>query len=77
MMGKVEFDGDVYDARHGGPFDRGSADSYYHRGRRPHYFVGASYQSEEIVPKETDVEYWDYLAGYEYNDQFGDKKDWG
>jgi len=24
-------DRDNYDTRHGGPFDRGSADSYYHR----------------------------------------------
>jgi hypothetical protein len=33
--------------RHGGAFDRGSADSYYH------------------------------MAGYEYNEAHGDKKDWG
>jgi hypothetical protein len=76
MMGKVEFDGDVYDARHGGAFDRGSADSYYGRGKRPHYFVGATYQSDEIIPKQTDPEYWEYLIGYDYNEQFGDKKDW-
>ena len=74
---KVEFGGDVYDARHGGAFDRGSADSYYGRPRRPHYFEGATYDSVEIVPKQTDPEYWDYLAGYDYNEQFGDKKDWG
>jgi hypothetical protein len=74
---KVEFNGDVYDARHGGAFDRGSADSYYHRPRRPHYFEGDTYQSVEITPQQTDPEYWDYLAGYEYNEQFGDKKDWG
>ena len=23
---------------HGGPYDRGSADSYYGRGRDPHYY---------------------------------------
>ena len=34
-----------YDKRHGGPFDRGGADSYYGRGRNPHYFVGATYSS--------------------------------
>ena len=28
--------------RHGGPYDRGSADSYYRRPPRPHYFVGAN-----------------------------------
>ena len=26
-----------YDERHGGPWDRGSADSYYGRGSNPHY----------------------------------------
>jgi hypothetical protein len=72
----VEFDGDVYNARHGGAFDRGSADSYYGRPRKPHYFEGATYQSVEIQPKDTEVEYWEYLAGYDYNEQFGDKKVW-
>ena len=70
-------DGDLYDTRHGGPFDRGSADSYYGRARRPHYFTGDTYQSEEIIPQKTDPEYWEYLVGYDYNEQHGDKKDWG
>ena len=26
----------TYDKRHGGPFDRGGADSYYRRGMNPH-----------------------------------------
>ena len=34
--------------RHGGPYDRGAADNYYHRGFRPHYLVGATYQTDEI-----------------------------
>ena len=25
------------DTRHGGPYDRGSADSYYRRPRNPHF----------------------------------------
>lgn len=67
-----------YDERHGGPFDRGSADSYYHRPRRPHFFVGATYQSEEVTEKDmTPQEIQAYLAGYQWNEQFGDKKDWG
>ena len=72
----VEFNGKTYDARHGGAFDRGSADSYYHRQPRPHFFTGATYSSEEVIPTDTSDAYWDYLAGYEYNEQFGDKKDW-
>ncbi len=67
-----------YDTRHGGPFDRGSADSYYHRDVRPHYFVGDTHNSEEITEeKMTPREIADYLAGYEWNEKFGDKKDWG
>ena len=73
----IEFDGDVYDARHGGAFDRGMADSYYGRGREPHYYTGDTYRSDRIQPKDTEVEYWEYLAGYDYNEQFGDRKIWG
>jgi hypothetical protein len=66
-----------YDTRHGGPFDRGSADSYYGRPRQPHYFNGPTYNSDRI--KEglmTREEIQAYLAGYQYNEQFGDKKSW-
>lgn len=67
-----------YDKRHGGPFDRGSADSYYGRGRNPHYFVGATYSSHEItVDKMTQEEIDAYNAGYDDNEKYGDKKDWG
>ena len=67
-----------YDKRHGGPFDRGSADSYYQRGRNPHYFVGATYSSLEItVDKMTQEEIDAYNAGYDDNEKYGDKKDWG
>ena len=53
-----------YDERHGGPYDRGGADSYYRRPFRPHYFVGATYQSKEIaIPVGTD-EYEAYKAGF-------------
>jgi hypothetical protein len=66
-----------YDERHGGAFDRGSADSYYGRPRRPHMFVGATYDSPEITKEQmTDAEVQAYLAGYQWNEQFGDKKNW-
>ena len=63
-------------ARHGGAFDRGSADSYYHRERRPHYFEGATYLSTEVIPAEGSPEWEAYQAGYDYNEQYGDKKSW-
>jgi hypothetical protein len=65
-----------YDTRHGGPFDRGSADSYYHRPRDPHFYVAGTGTSERITDL-TPAEVQAYLAGYQYNEQFGDKKDWG
>ena len=73
-----EFNGIQYNDRHGGPFDRGSADSYYGRGIDIHYYVGATAQSERIDGKDmTPEQITEYMAGYEYNEKFGDKKDWG
>ena len=69
--------GQAYDTRHGGPFDRGSADSYYQRGISPHYYVGGTSVSERIgAAQMTDAEIAEYLAGYDYNEQYGDKKDY-
>ena len=73
----VTYKGKTYVQTHGNAFDRGSADSYYHRERRPHYFVGATYLSEEVIPPVGSEEYEAYMAGYDYNEEFGDKKDWG
>ena len=65
--------------RHGGPFDRGSADSYYGRGLRPHYFVGDTYQSEAVMEDcMTEQQILEYYAGHEYNETVNlDWKDWG
>ena len=65
--------------RHGGPFDRGSADSYYGRGEMPHYFVGDTFASHRIEkPEMTKRELLEYYAGYEYNETVNrDFKDWG
>ena len=70
-----EFNGVSYNDRHGGPFDRGSADSYYGRGIDIHYYVGATAQSDRVEGKDmTPEQIVEYMAGYEYNEQFGDKK---
>ena len=76
-MDKVKFNGKTYNARHGGPFDRGSADSWYSRGVRPHYFVGATYQTQEVKCRQGSKAWEEYMAGYEYNELHGGKKDWG
>jgi hypothetical protein len=68
-------DKDLFDTRHGGCFDRGSADSYYNRGVEPHYYVGGTHTSEKVT-KLTEKQVADYMAGYAFNEQFGDKKSW-
>lgn len=37
-----------FDDRHGGAYDRGSADAYYRRPFCPHMFKGATYMSERV-----------------------------
>jgi hypothetical protein len=63
--------------RHGGAFDRGSADSYYHRSPNPHYYESATYVGDAVVAEPGTPEFEAYMAGYEYNEAHGDKKDWG
>lgn len=69
---------EMYDQRHGGPFDRGSADSYYDRSYDPHYYKGNTYGSERVeLADMTAEEIVAYTAGYKYNEKSGNKKDWG
>jgi hypothetical protein len=73
----TEYKGVVYDSRHGGPFDRGGADSWYDRPFSPHYFVGDTHSSELVKLADMTVEEVEaYKAGYDYNEEFGGKKDW-
>lgn len=66
-----------FDRRHGGPFDRGAADSYYGRVMDPHYYVGGTSMSPRVELSEmTTEEIAAYTAGYKWNENFGDKKDW-
>jgi len=74
---KEEYNGKLYNSRHGGPFDRGSADSWYSRGRNPHYYTGGSYEGDRIERDDmTDEEIEAYHAGYDHNEEFGGKKEW-
>lgn len=63
-----------YDTRHGGPYDRGSADAYYRRRFNPHYYKGDTLNSE-LVEREnmTAEEIAAYTAGYDEEDE---RKDW-
>ena len=82
-----EFRGAVYDItwesenlliRHGGPWDRGGADSYYGRGCRPHFYTGNTGMSDRIEQADmTEEQILEYQAGYEYNETVTmDFKEW-
>ena len=61
--------------RHGSLFDRGRADSWYSRDRNPHWYPEGSYNGQRI-DQLNQYEIAEYLAGYDYNERFGDKKSW-
>ena len=55
----------LYDKRHGGPYDRGSADRYYGRSYNPHYFKGATHQSELVTLEDMSADdITAYTAGF-------------
>ncbi len=60
---------------HGCLYDRGSADSYYHRRPQPHYggVGGESGPRVEVTDAESIAE---YMAGYKDNEAAGSKKEW-
>jgi hypothetical protein len=66
------------DTRHGGPYDRGSADSYYRRGRKPHYYVGDTYSSDIVTEERMTLEEIEaYHKGFDDNESNQNFKDWG
>ena len=68
----------ICDERHGGPYDRGTCDSYYGRGYNPHYFVGDSYNSPRVeMAQMTEFEIEEYSAGYKDNEEASNFKDLG
>lgn len=74
-MSYGEYKGITYDSNHGSFFDRGSADSYYGRPRSPHR-GGVGGDSGPRIEASTPEELTAYLAGYEWNEEQGNKKSW-
>jgi hypothetical protein len=67
----------VFETRHGSPYDRGSADSYYRRGYNPHYYLGDTGNSPRVTLKDmTPDEIVAYTAGYNDNEDEGNFKEW-
>ena len=69
--------GKTYEQEHGNAFDRGSADSWYSRPRNPHKGGSGGKYGFTKITELTAAEVEAYHAGYDYNEQFGGKKDWG
>ena len=59
-------------ARHGGLYDRGSADAYYHRDPSPHWYPEGTYNGTRIVNLNHE-EVAEYMAGY---DETHYRKEW-
>lgn len=67
----------TFDQRHGGPFDRGGADSYYGRPFAPHYWTGGTGKGLEMTAAlMTAEELAAYKAGWDENEASGDRKAW-
>jgi hypothetical protein len=61
--------------RHDSLYDRGSADSYYGRERYPHWYPNGTYNGDCVLGV-TEEEIAEYMAGYDWNEEHGDKKSW-
>ena len=56
--------------RHGSPYDRGCADSYYRRGCNPHYYTADTARSERIEKADmTEAEIQSYIDGFNENEE--------
>ena len=63
---------------HGSPYDRVSADSYYMRAKKPHYYPNGTYENPLILEEfMTTGQVQDYNDGYNDNEKDGHFKDWG
>lgn len=63
------------DRRHGGPFDRGGADSYYRRPPVPHWYPGGTGRGPRIERDQMTAEQVaEYYAGYDENERDGNFK---
>jgi len=68
---------EYYTPRHGGPYDRGGADSYYRRGPQPHFYVedtGSSRRIERFEMRDEEIKA--YMAGYNENEKSANFKNW-
>ena len=68
----------AFNKDHGSPYDRGGADFWYHRGRRPHKYPNGTGNAPKVEEADlTPEEVAAYHAGYDRAEEQGDQKDWG
>jgi len=73
----IKFNGKKYDNQHGKPFDRGSADSYYHRAEDPHWWPDGTYNGTRVEASEmSKAEIEAYHAGFSWNESMNNFKEW-
>tara|TARA_Y100000389_G_scaffold169851_1_gene176450 strand:+ start:1605 stop:1814 length:210 start_codon:yes stop_codon:yes gene_type:complete len=66
-----------YNQKHGSPFDRGNADSYYRRAPDPHWWPQGSYKGSRVDESDmTAQEIEAYNAGYDENEKDGNYKNY-
>jgi hypothetical protein len=71
----MNYSENVLYTRHGGAFDRGSADAWYGRHVEPHYYVEDTYNSAKVEMADmSEDEIAAYMAGY--NQTPFAQKDW-
>jgi len=66
-----------FNRQHGSLFDRGKADSYYRRGRNPHYggVVGGDFSGPRVYVNDPES-VAEYNAGFDDNEAAGIFKEW-
>jgi len=63
--------------KHGSPYDRGSADSYYRRGPEPHWYPEGTYKGERVTEERmTAAQIAEYYAGFDCNERMQNFKEW-
>ena len=74
MTATLEFAQREVFTRHGGAYDRGSADAWYGRQPEPHYYTGDTYTSTRIDEVDMSAEEIEaYMTGYRET-PFGQKQ---
>lgn len=73
----VNDDGFIINQKHGSPYDRGAADSYYRRNFNPHWWPEGSYNGEVIdADSMTEIERMEYGIGFHENELMQNFKEW-